>query len=483
MDAPAALAALALLLVGCGGTPDNLADCREIDCHQAVAIDLLERDPALLAAQFASLEDPLSQLAVVEAVATVRPEDLSALCRLMEEGPDAARCGRLSSRTHLRRVSVESAPTPVAATADGITGLPIPHPSLTTELARQPAEEVPRADDVPLRTSQMTAATARAGAGQARAAAAACQAVPSPIWRSECFFRSAEAMLEARGMAGLDGSVELCLASGGFTPRCLEHLAIRLSARLAPRRGSADWSALNGAVEQVAASFGAQDPVFAAALEEHLTARTIHNWYRDIRQLTGDPLDQLPPAAAPHVRASLAVLLVERAPTARLEALTAELLAAFEARNNLDPAAASEDLSRPTVGNQIRRTTLWCLTDTVRPESAQAIWLGTSRRALAQDSRADAAICILEAAARLSSVPLPLLEEGLQQSDPAVRWTAARLLLLLDPAPGREDALAEDEDPAIRALTALLEPGGSPAGKPAGRGARSPARGTCGAPR
>jgi hypothetical protein len=54
--------------------------------------------------------------------------------------------------------------------------------------------------------------------------------------------------------------------------------------------------------------------------------------------------------------------------------------------------------------------------------------MGTSRRVQVDDPRTDAAICVLEAAARHGPrAASGLLAEGRAADDPAVRWTAERL--------------------------------------------------------
>ncbi len=451
----AALLGSVLLGASCDGAPGSLAECDEASCYRVLATELAGRDPAALARQLAKLEDELARMTVVDAVATAHPEAVEGLCPSLPRGEAALRCKRLSSRAHLLRIPVEA--DAKGDQGDTMTGLPIPHPSLSPELAQLPAEEVPCELGLPRRSCQMTAAAERAQEGRADRAAATCTALDDATWRSECMFRSAEAMQGALGMEAIEGQVELCVASGAYASRCLEHLVLRFSTELAPRRDPKDWARLAAARAQVAAAFGERDAVFTAAFQEQLTARSVHRWYTRTATPTGNPLDHLPAEAAHHVRASLGVLVAEANPDAPLDELTTLLMDALEDRS--EPSASSDgQRTRTPKGRRIRRKKLWGLEPDQDPGHPTAYWLGSSHRVVAEDLAADAAICALEAAAHLPTPSLPLLEQGLAHEDPAVRWTAARLLLLLGPDQARRAALAASDDPAIQALAETLAP-------------------------
>ena len=66
-------------------------------------------------------------------------------------------------------------------------------------------------------------------------------------------------------------------------------------------------------------------------------------------------------------------------------------------------------------------------------ESREArLYLDGSRRGVSGDLRTDMAVCVLEAAARLEPPDLALLREGEAREDPLLKWTAQRLLSVVD---------------------------------------------------
>ncbi|MEE2750427.1 MAG: hypothetical protein VX519_03290, partial [Myxococcota bacterium] len=79
----------------------------------------------------------------------------------------------------------------------------------------------------------------------------------------------------------------------------------------------------------------------------------------------------------------------------------------------------------------------WPVDEEGESEREARVYLDGSRRMASSDAQMDARICILEAAARTQPPQRDLLEEGVSSSDEAVRWTATRLLGVLE---GRREA-------------------------------------------
>ena len=52
-------------------------------------------------------------------------------------------------------------------------------------------------------------------------------------WRGECYFNTAEFLVQSKGSSGYSEGVELCLGAEPFVKNCLEHLIIQL-AQFAP---------------------------------------------------------------------------------------------------------------------------------------------------------------------------------------------------------------------------------------------------------
>lgn len=364
------------------------------------------------------------------------PRHGKTLCAELTEGSLRARCLQDSTRPHLY------AKPPDKRTQPGSRSAPGPHSSTLVLRPSAPslhAAVPPSAEGCPTGAAGASCATdlaaRKAAEGSAAAAAAACLAISgSDHWRGECAFRAAETVARSRGPEDADEAVELCLMSGEWVGRCVDKVHEHLS-RLAPPASSGPdgWVPASRAWHEMSLAWARQPAAVQRLVEDAWWAEVVARAYRLEDNVTGDPLDHLPAAAAPHVRAAVAWSLTRTGafPEPTLAAQVQVVQAALARRSVPSERIRRTDLHRAP------RQDFWAL-DEGREGTIPAVhYLGMSRRAVSDDVEVDVALCVIEAAARRSTAWWPLVEEAARSPAALVSTSARRLM---DRAAGAKSA-------------------------------------------
>lgn len=448
----------AALASGCDRMPDDLSDCDDLECQRAWVTARWEADPAGTAAAIGRLPDTVARIALVNALAEAHPGKTADLCRLLPPGDAGRRCQQLNARPHLWQSGAAEA----RASADGPAqaGLEVLDPAapLPSPWAAAPARAVPCPGDA--NTCQTDEALRAARQGQPDAVAGACNAIAEDRWRQECYFQAADAMTERPEPGRAADAVRLCLGASTYFSQCLVHVqwASAKLAPIAPAATAQDWAPMTGYIDAATRTLEPLDATVAARFERLLWAEALRVGYGEVEAVNGAPLDALPAELAPLVRAAAVrrLLALELTQGRDLAAWADRIDAALAVRAPTPTKRYREPEKREDLGY------LW--RDTLPQEAALKtdMFFGGGRRAVSDDPRADGLICLLEAAALLSPPQSSLIAEGLEHSDPLVRWTAARLLRAVDRGnPALQDAARHERDPLVVArLGGRPRPGG-----------------------
>ncbi len=412
---PLAPALLAVALSGCGA--GEISDCADAECRRAHLLAAWDGQPESVATDLAQITEPVERVAVITALVEARPEEARALCGALPRGDDARRrCERMTTRPHLWQ-----ARAPAAADTS-------PWASIA------PLERVcTHAVDRPV---CLAAVAARAATrGDSRKAAAACNAEQTDVWRWECFFRAAEARAAPPRMSAYAEGAELCRAAGPFEDNCQRHLVHRATIYAPPATVDAPdaWLLQLDIAANIERYWAGRDPETGAGLVGQLWSEALEVSYQRADRVVGNPLLPLPPSALPHARAAAAWRLLV------LEALSEE------GPENVPTLAALVDRLEAALATRVRGPPSFA--PGPEPASVRDLWVddpgvpsviyrGTSRRVVAEEPRADLAICVLEAAARAAPPRRALLAEGAGHPQALVRATAERLLGLVVPCAG-----------------------------------------------
>ena len=398
------LIAIALLAACVEQAP---APCADAPCRLAQVRERWAAPPLEVAGAIDALPSALERGIAFEAYFLEHGErvDQRAFCEALSLGPTRQRCGELTGRPHLGDEGrQDGAPAQAApgwqdsldATAEGCA----------------PDE------------STVQCATARAkglAATQEPVADAPCAELTEPRWADECRMQVAAELILQHGTAGASRAIAVCGRTTVLHRMCRSHVSSRL-AELAPDAATADEAAWADAIEVAAQLEGAWGD-HGAAWADHYWSMALWFSMRPGVGVAPGLSGWLPAAAQPQLRSAAAWSLIEAtSPEApALERLVLDLAAKLEGA----PITAAPDApSRPALGYR-RMQDLWVEPARERPS---VHFQGLSRRLLAADESADAAVCLLEAAAQLPPPRLDLLREGLVHNDPAVRATAERLL-------------------------------------------------------
>lgn len=437
--------ALLLLLSGCDqASPQEWSACADSACRQRWVSDHWEHDHKAVGEAIAGLPDPVERSALVRQLTLAHPGEAAPLCDLLVGPVEQQGCRDRNQRPHLKDIKVDKSSEAAPAQDEESTGLPLtgalpsPWTTLLPDTVSCSAEQ---------RVCQADEARARAAAGRLEAAAAACLAIPDPQWQAECFFQAAEAAGHNPGRAGGE-AVSLCLGSSSYTARCLSHL-VRQLGTTAPPASSLDrgrWSALSEAITAGTAILAPANAELARAFEGQAWAYALRFAYVDEGQPDGAPLDALPEAAAPHVRAAVAWRMWSLNGQDGWDLATwKQKLAQALADRSAHPQPGGPAPPRTNA----RQRDLWQKRLPGEEALTAVPFLGPVQRALSTDPATDAEICLLENAARGRPLGAHLLEQALGEPDPLVRWTAARLLSAVAP---KSPVLAQhqDADPLVR---------------------------------
>ncbi len=421
-----------LVLVGCRSLPAEIASCPDLDCGERWVTAYWAEDSASVLAQVAALPPGRDRDALIQVMTERWPGGTAPLCELLPLGAAQSRCRDLNERPHLWQVD-EADP------AAGETGSGKVYRNIAVELDDP---QLPWAGDAPVQapcddpahrnTCQVHAAQEAARAGRSRDASLLCQGAEGQKWVYECHFTVAEeAYVPER--AGQPGpAAELCLGSGYFLYRCLGHLAGEVS-RAAPAAHSQDaaaWQGLEAAAQEVHRVLARTSSELAQRWVDQLWADSMAWAYEGSGAPDGAPLDHVGDWALPHVRAAVAWQLWTSGTQRRrqLDWWAQQVEQALQRRLEGQPEVHGDPLLDGVGGH-------WIDDLAGEEELAWLAYRGFARRAVHSDPGLDAAICVVEAAARNPGLAqAALLREALRHPDPLLRWTAARLAADMAPA-------------------------------------------------
>lgn len=426
--AASSLALPALTLPACGTEP-SWDRCTDAACYTRLAVERWPADPEGVAADIAAL-DVVAQEAVVLALVDAQPMALAAICQSLSVGPAAQRCEKLTERPHLLGGKANKALRQV-----GVPGL-TDHTGIAA-LANPWAEQPAREADCDMQVDSCWSRTmvTATQTGDPSAVAQVCNGVSNERFRRECFFRAAETTAVQQAHAKVDRlptAAALCLGAEEYSELCVRELG-RAIARLAPAADQPDrdaWEQTAAAVAALEQGLVPYDPAVAERVADRVWSAVVWGSFNRAQVITGVPLEVLPTAAGPHVRATATWFLVEREaaehPERDLSAWVERATAALADRSP-GPQQDSQQGVQPTrfVGNS---------TDPAADPQPWVHYLGDNYRRVLDSPEQDLTACVLEAAAR-KGLPT-LLEQAAQDSWPEpVRSHAAALQVVEIKAP------------------------------------------------
>lgn len=400
--------------------------CEDADCRREAIVSQWASDPQVAIELVHQLPDVIEQVAVVSTLTDQFPGQVGPLCRELPRGISQDRCLEMNARPHLwnEREVVQ----PISRAGAG--------PASSYILAA----DVPMSDLIDVRgdpnvcTNEIDphacvwkSGIERAREGDVQAAATACASVRtsasnSQAWRYECFFSVAEAHTQKWGRSRYQDTLSLCGASGTFRAECVTHSLTVLAQRV-PSSDVVDplaWAEHRMRSHDISRVWK-DSPLRTEVLDKFWALSTAFSVAKS-KGLSGDALDVIPLTAHRHLRAAVAWRLLQD------EAPTEEALIAYAERLT---TILDRRLQRENDSEQQYRfegvPDLWPVDREGEAHLSAISYLGNSRRTVAGDPMTDAAICILEAAARSDPPRQSLIEMGGSHPDERVRWTASRL--------------------------------------------------------
>jgi len=430
--------------LSCGAEKPADPSCQTAQCRQDAVIAAWAQDQAAALALMDALPDSLERLAAVARLVDLYPAEIGPLCEQLQAGRSRNRCTRAANRNHLH-----ATPPELEVATDASRPLS-PHARLAALLVRDsPLVEMtpdmgPCQGILDATSCLIQAGRRRVGNGDLEGGAGICMAIPllgdpPQRWRSECFFELAEHHLEGKGVDAYASSAGLCSAAEVYMSHCQQHL-LTLLARIAPSADEANpeaWAAVSRAADTVATAWA--DSAGGRIMVSSYWALAIAISMDSASKVSGDALEYLPPVAEPHLRAGASARLMKEqgAASRDLEGWVKTVTAALSKRSQADPSNQPHEVYSPP-------KEIWPGQLAKEQGMSTVQYRGIGLRVVADDPRADTAICVLEAAARQETVHMALFEEGSKHADPSVRWTATTLLNWLSkrsrsmrpPAPG-----------------------------------------------
>ncbi|MEL6344853.1 MAG: hypothetical protein AAFV53_17175 [Myxococcota bacterium] len=395
-----------LVALGCGVLNGN-------EDHE----DRQSLPPSEMAQRLNAVENPIQQLAMLSEYLAPDPQRSEALCPQLTAGPLRRRCVEVQVRPHLWTPRSVSTPHQRPARGPGSErSTPEQLPRPYQDVAAAPCSDC----DTFFETIDRAAEAAHAGDGPQ--AVGLCRSIDETRWRRECMFKAAEVRMNTDVQESYTDAVSLCAESEAFLADCLVHLhTLRPTPHpltTQPRR----WTKLQGVVESVRMLWAQWDPAFGEVAEGQIWAGNLLVAVMETREMAGNPLDFLPPQAAPHLRSAIAFRL----------AYTGELsgigLADAQARMDDILATRSRRRLRDPMPPILRNLTPIWTEDASNEQYIRTIpYLRNDRRAVSDDPDTDNALAILEGAARATPVAHRILQDGLEHPHPLIAQTAARL--------------------------------------------------------
>ena len=381
------------------------------------------------AAVLVSSDDPVEIELVMRALARADATLLSGLCGDIPDPLLRERCTTLSQRPHLTTEVPAHVPGGGAQQQEQGATSPLAPPegvgSIDLDTAADRQSTVP--DCAPEEAAHTCAIrlrdTAAYGIG-AQGVFDACSHEEQPAWRSECLFQGASVLLYGEGTRQLRGATDLCLESDGLAPTCLHHLVESLVKRADREAGGLRIVDLEQITSSVRAEWAERSPEYGDLLADLCWSIATWALVVDSDQPEAALQGTWPAEAWPHIRAALALRLVElRAPGTQQLGSGARLLADLEAAI---AAAPTQPSPLPSMAEHNRPAAdLWS-TDAPAEGTTAIFYVGTSQRSMHADPATDRQLALLEAAAR-NTHSHHLLVQARVHGDPTVQHTAARL--------------------------------------------------------
>ena len=444
--------------VACTGAseplPQQLRQCTTPECGQRWVEAHVAEEPKRVAGAIGRVGDPVLQWAFVEVAHATSPEATPAICRALRGSSNAEACARLRDRAHL---SVKP-----RSLADGDAALG-PRRGVLLDLVRVEPLPNDRLDHVVVATDDCETtrcwtdrATAAARQGDAEAARASCRALPASKDADECAFLAAEALLEPTTGVGrapdrLAPAVELCLSAASFQGQCLAHLTESLGGWVPGDRAmdAASWASIEAARMAGHDLLEGLRPGLGAAWNARVWTEVAWSMVAHLDEPAPMGIDGAPDGARPHLRGAMATLVVET--VGDLDTLRVRVEDSVEA----EPRGVARGARRP-----LHDPDYWTRDLPGEEVLPSLTFVGRARRTTSDDAVIDGLIVVLEAGARSDPPRHDLLAEGLQHSDPLVRWTAVRLQRCVDPD-WDPAGLAQDADALVsQRATESCEVGG-----------------------
>ena len=410
-----------LVLSACASGPDfglceGICTSEDLDAFHALSPD--ERVEML-----DQLQDSVERIALISAQIDREPQSADLYCGLLPRGISRSRCLHVVERPHLWTDLQES--TDVAARAgpgpthSKLRAVDIP----LSEWIHSRAELDVFGAEVDVHAQAWSSALGGVYRGQLEKVGSSCASVPSgPRWRYDCFYSAAQAYISRWGRAGLKDAIGMCGASGAYRGQCVTAVIRQLALR-SPSSDVADpvsWAPVMMAAHDLrdaAVTMGIQDDIL-----DRFWAETALNSVYKAQDVSGDLLDALPQAAAPHVRSAVAYRILSSSSVPLTMAVAIDTVSAHLNRRVDGSKGVGEGVSlMPVVSD------LWPVDRKGEAHLSAISYLGSSRRTVAADPDTDVKIAVMEAAARLSPPWAALIATGTVDVDQRVRWTAARL--------------------------------------------------------
>lgn len=439
-----------LYLTGCSTDADP-PPCRDLPCEASRAAELHAVDPATARQQVTEETDPMVRAFMIEAIFEQDPSAADSYCPLLPDGMVQQRCKRIAADPTRWSLDPER-PTQGRLRLGELAVVLAPGPTFRhTPLPRGEVATCP--PEIPTHTCRTARAIEAGLLGDAPAAAGACEGIASARWRDACMAEASAAACQEGSLDSCGIAAELCLEAGAVAAPCLAQIAGQLAASAPATEGGSpdDWATLVRRVRELRTRLQPIDAILADRLEARIWAETLMLAYGLARSPNGAILELLPPEAVPHARAAIAWRLAvnpEQTTLAERAAHVGERMARTERRKGGQPMAAS----------RVQVRSLWHENMPGEETIAWTAFMQSARRAISSNPDTDARICVLEAGARLSPPAQGLLEQGLRDEDPLVRWTAARLLAQVAPESASLGRARKDSDPLVaqRAASAVI---------------------------
>ena len=413
-------------LIGCSATPDPW-DCFDPECRSEALLSEWRERPGDAVESISQLPDDVEKIKAIAMLIDHHPGETGALCELLPHGMSKERC-----------VYVNSHPT--AWLESGSVGVKKGRAGTGPARSRWSAADFESSDMIAVRSvlgvcqdeidphaCAWSWAQSHASEGDAELSASMCAAVRSPAsatnrWRHFCFLSAAEEHIEHWERARYVDSIRLCGASGALRAICNDGLIEALAVRVPASDVGDERAWMDHLLRARAVAAAWEGDPMRSEIMDRFWAVSMRASVAKSKGLSGDALDYVPRSSVPHVHASLAWEAVSRwdGPL-EYEIVQRRVVDALSLRLNR-VEGTDEIADHEAVAD------LWPVDRDGEAHLSAVSYFGDSRRTVARDIETDVGLCVLEAAARLSSPALELLEQARSHPDERLKWTAARLL-------------------------------------------------------